>query len=532
MKPTTRVPSFEALETRTLMSGTVTATVSGGNLVIAGDANDNDISISKAGTVVTVTGNNGTVINQVGNLNQVTGTIKLTMGDGDDTAVVGAADEEFSVFAPAAIPSLKDFSADMGAGDDSLTIFALSARNVVVTTGIGNNTTELNGGDNGSVISGTLTITNGTGDDTLLITGDITVTKACTINNGAGTNETTISDDGTSTPGFAKTLSVIGGGDSDTFIVDASTVGDGVFVAGLVTLNMGAGNNEFDVDMMTAGTLTYTGTTGDDAINPEGTEAGDFLTVRKGLTLAMGAGNNTLNLMDLTVSGGSFVYTGSTTGDAIAIDGEASVRGSMTLTVGNGTNDVTIDTLTVSGAFTYTGGTGSDTFTSGNELDIVGHATFTMAAGQNTLDLASASFNSNLTYAGGANGDHVTLNDTDVAEITKITTLAGDDDVTISAGSSFLGAFTLDTSAGDDTVDIASEAGLDLDMTSFLDAVSILTGDGNDIVTIGAARTNDNAVRFFDEKTKFDGGAGLNDILARTDVLFSFDPVVAGFETF
>jgi serralysin len=542
MNRTTNVPSFEALETRSLMSGNVLASVAPatGNLTIKYDpaiTGDIEIQVTKAGTNVTVVPGGTTTINGSGSsvlLAGVAGTVTITMGGGSDSVQVGEDDgSQFIVAAPGTIPHYKNFVVNMGAGNDNFTAYGLLAANVSIVNGTGDNTTVLDGGssDGGSVIAGTLTITGGGDVDQVSIIGYVVVTKACTINNAAGDNETIFNDDGTNTPAFAKTLAITGGVNLDTVTVDVSGAGDGLFVAGAVTLTLGAGEtNVFNVDMMTAGSLTFIGGTGDDLINPDGTSDSDFLDIRKGLTLTMGAGDNEVNLNDVGTRGGNLAYTGSATSDDIDIAGDAEIHGSVTLNVGTGVNDVDIVYLSVSGALTYTGGLGSDTFTIDDAIDVAGASTFTMGDGENTLDVNSATFD-NLTYGGGANTDHVWLSDTHVLGITKITTLAAADDVMISAGSDFMGTFTLDMGAGMDTVDIASEAGAGLDSTNFLDAVSILGGTENDTVTIGAARTSGEAVHFYDLLTKFDGGAGLDDSLTRTDVLYSFIPTVIGFET-
>lgn len=543
MNRTTNVPSFEALETRSLMSGNILASValSTGNLTIKfdpSDTGDSSILVTKDGTNVTVSKTDGdTKINGSGLpvlLTGVTGTVTITMGGGSDILQVGEDDgSQFIVAAPGTIPHYKNFVVNMGAGTDSFTAYGLLAANVAIVNGTGDNMTVLDGGssDGGSVISGTLTIT-GSGDrDQVSIIGHVAVTKACTINNAAGDNETVFNDDGTNTPTFAKTLAITGGVNLDTVTVDVDGAGDGLFVAGAVTLTMGSGEtNRFDVDMMTAGSLSFIGGTGDDLINPDGTSDSDFLDIRKGLTLAMGAGDNEVNLNDVGTRGGNLAYTGSTTSDTINIAGDAEIHGTLTLNVGTGVNEVDIFYLSVSGAFTYTGGLGSDSFTIDDAMDVAGASTFNMGAGENTLDVNAATLD-NLTYAGGANTDHVWLSDALVFGITKITTLAAADDVMISDGSNFMGAVTIDTGAGIDQIDIASQAGLDRDATRFFDAVSILGGTENDVVTIGDARNSGEAVRFYDLATKFDGGAGLDDVLTRTDVLYSFIPTVIGFET-
>jgi len=543
MNRTTNVPSFEALETRSLMSGNILASVAlaTGNLTIKYDTTntgDSGILVTKDGTNVTVSRTDAdTKINGSGLpvlLAGVTGTITITMGGGSDSVQVGENDgSQFIVAAPGTIPHYKNFVVNMGAGTDSFTAYGLLAANVSIVNGTGDNTTVLDGGssDGGSVISGTLTIT-GSGDmDQVSIIGHVAVTKACIINNAAGDNETVFNDDGTNTPTFAKTLAITGGVNLDTVTVDVDGAGDGLFVAGAVTLTMGAGEtNRFDVDMMSAGSLTFVGGTGDDLINPDGTGDGDFLELRKALTLTMGAGDNEVNFNDVATRGGGLVYTGSATSDTIGIDGDAEIHGAATLNLGTGENEVDIDSLRVSGALTYTGGLASDTFTINNGMDVAGASTFNMGAGENTLDVAAATLDS-LTYAGGVNTDHVWLSDALVFGITRITTLAAADDVMVSDGSNFMGAVTIDTGAGIDAIDIASQAGTGRDATRFFDAVSILGGTENDVVTIGAARTSGEAVHFYDLATKFDGGTGLDDVLTRTDVLYSFIPTVIGFET-
>lgn len=120
-----RTLGFERLERREVLSGDVTATIDGGNLIITGDASNNNIVITRgaAGQVVVAGGTDagpGTETNVNGGVTAAvltghTGDILIDMRAGNDRVVIT------NYVAPGVI------NATLGAGDDT---FALQSRSV------------------------------------------------------------------------------------------------------------------------------------------------------------------------------------------------------------------------------------------------------------------------------------------------------------------------------------------------------------------------------------------------------------------
>ena len=84
-------PLIEALEDRTVPAGNVTASVIGGNLVIGGDAESNQITVKgdTRGTIDSESIGPGTTINNqsgVATFVGFNGSVVVRMGDGNDAA--------------------------------------------------------------------------------------------------------------------------------------------------------------------------------------------------------------------------------------------------------------------------------------------------------------------------------------------------------------------------------------------------------------------------------------------------------------
>jgi len=129
--------NVECLETRDVPAGNVSAQLSGGALLLAGDQFSNQVSVqqNQLGDIV-IFGLNGTTIN---------GQQSVYVGRGIPLTV----------------------AADMGAGDDSFEALGLFAGAISVQGGVGNDTIRL--GNVGA--SGNIEAYGGEGDDNMVVTG-------------------------------------------------------------------------------------------------------------------------------------------------------------------------------------------------------------------------------------------------------------------------------------------------------------------------------------------------------------------------
>jgi hypothetical protein len=211
------------------MSGNVTALVLGGNLIVTGDVTTHAIAItasSVAGKQYDIIGfdNNTTVNNQplvgglsVASVSNVTGAVLINLPGGNNTVLLGGGAGTFWTSAPANTPvefpsrvaittgsggdeiglenvtAAKDIVISTGAGADRVGMDAVTATagQVLVTTGAGADIVALlntaatgavlsTGADADSVfirdtaISGQLAVSLSSGDDSLLISDDLT----------------------------------------------------------------------------------------------------------------------------------------------------------------------------------------------------------------------------------------------------------------------------------------------------------------------------------------------------------------------
>jgi len=165
---------FESLEARLLLSGDVTATLSGGTLHVRGDVEGNEIAITETdpGTF-TVTGTDTTVNGEASaTFEGVTGNVIIRMGEGDDTVTVDAADIAGRMIIR------------LGGGDDTVTVTdSTVGKRLAVKGRGGDDSVSLEGVD----VSGKLRLKMGKGDDGAAVT-DCTVALSAVVRGGAGTD--------------------------------------------------------------------------------------------------------------------------------------------------------------------------------------------------------------------------------------------------------------------------------------------------------------------------------------------------------
>jgi hypothetical protein len=238
---------FENLESRQLLAGDVLVNVVRGDLVIQGDAADNDIAITagtERGTFV-VTGLNGTTVHQEGQspANEVTVSgmrrdVRINLGDGNDAVSLADANVRGNV------------TIRGGAGDDEIAIDETS-------------------------IDGRLAIDAGTDDDT--------------VNLGSAPDAgTTLSDGNGSLEGPLQVRNGIHvelGSGNDMVSLDRATTRAGIGVHG------GLGDDTIGASLTTSKVLAITGGEGIDTVSLDGVEA-------RHLGVHAGAGNDDVTIQD------------------------------------------------------------------------------------------------------------------------------------------------------------------------------------------------------------------------------------------
>lgn len=405
-----------------------------------------------------------------------------------------------------------------------------------------------------------LRITGGTGNDEVFFLGIQTIDSGVTVDLKAGNNSTTF---GIGSSFAAASLSILGGADADSVLVDNNAV---IVVNAGFSLNLGSGANTWTTDpgaQITAGSLSYLGGTGSDTLN----YAGATLRVLGAMTVNTGTdgfGDVDLNPTTSAYIGGLLTITGGKGSDDIDFNTpDLRINAGLRMSLGEGTNSLgTLGaSLQVVGGLSYAGGTGSDSVNLGNSSLIITKALSfnSTGAGSNRLYVSgtTASIGS-VSYVGGTGSDAFFLGHTDGTSTTRLTvngavtgnlgtgiastsindsrvlgafnlTLAGksteSDSVTLfqstfngvvnintGAGTSTTnfgdvivrGAFTLNTGAGNDTVSLETTA--DAAESHWFGVVRILTGAGSDTVNIGTNPAVANAVNNFYRAVIVDGG--------------------------
>lgn len=326
-----------------------------------------------------------------------------------------------------------------GTGNDSVSIAGTSltsAGSLILALSDGNNTTSIT---TGTLNSGILQYTSGTGADSFTILGTTATLGTLNVNTGAGNDEVSFGGgsltttnshgftvnlgDGTNTLGFAGAVSlaggissVIGGTGSDTINIAVTTLGNlGTFS---LALSDGANTTNITSGTLNSNLLQYTGGTGVDSINVNGatltlgllnfnTGAGDDIvslagpslttTSPHGFTVNLGDGTNSLNFGGaVSLGGGISSVVGGTGNDSVTIAGTSfSYGGSFSLALSEGTNTTNITTGTLTGTalssqFSYSGGSGSDTLTITGSSVTVQVLSLALGAGDDTVNFSGS----------------------------------------------------------------------------------------------------------------------------------------------
>ena len=344
-------PVLEHLESRQMLSGTVLASVSGGKLVLTGDAQANDITLDQAGlqsSEVRITGD-GTKI-------------KLgRQGALVDSIVVSGI--------------TKGVVAKLGNGDDSITFTgATLAGSVTVSSGAGSSNVHLTQ----THIVGALKISSGAGTSHNIDLADVQIGGKLTISNGSGTGHVTLTH--TSAAGHVS-LRGGAGTNHDMDLTDAQ-------VGGKLTISNGSGTGHV--------TLTDTSAAGNVSIVNRGNASSvllDGVEALAGMKISAKIGQNTVIVGDTSITAALTISTGSAA-DVVAID-DTTVGGKMTIATGSGDDLVNIEAgEDRPGTSTFTGKT-SISLGGGNDALTIGTGTTG----------GVAAFSSTVKFHGGAGSD-------------------------------------------------------------------------------------------------------------------------------
>lgn len=538
MKNTSSSPVsvLELLEPRLAPAGIVAVSTAGGVLTLTGEGLDNTVEIvSTASNVWEIKDS------------EAAGTTMFRL-NGAQTPV-----------STLSLPTFQSIKATLNGGNDKLKLTDVQLNGAVTIFGNdGNDTIDisaaLNGvvsvdggnGDDNIVLSGILTnaisVKTGAGDDDVLVTGGF-YGRGMTLDLGTGSNDFTMGTSSSIAMFGALNVTAAGGAANTQNILLSGPL---VSITGTATLKTLAG-----------ATNLYLGSLADDFIRVNGdlkitTAAGDDLflfsrTVGVSGLLSINAGNGTNDLYngaDTNTVGnptlltslelGSFNYTGGTGADTLALDLQSlSIAGNAVVNVGAGTNELAVKAAgnsLVGGALSYVGGTGADTARLlGASFRIGGAFSMSGSSGLNRTFLVPTSGVFGSVNVTGTTGDDVFyLGAPDLTSTTQVMVLGkvvsnvghGNADVrltdallhdsfshtsTAATGDDF---FIMDDSyiQGSTTVNMTgnAQAKVFINDSTFIAAVTIATGGGNDLVTF------DTVTDASESKNSFYGAVNVN----------------------
>lgn len=411
-----------------------------------------------------------------------------------------------------------------------------------------------------------VSISTGTGNDTLSLNGTITVAGAMSVDLKDGINLITHVANRTLQ---AASLSIKGGLGADTVLLDNNST---LTVTGALSFNLGDGVNTIQIDpgeALTAGSLTVAGTNGADTFNFTGAS----LTVLGSVTLGLGAGANATTFSPTVAAliGGSLNLTGGAGVDNFTVTGPSfRVLGGLTESLGDGLNTTSFESTLfhVAGNLTYNGGKNDDSlrcisnsmlvgkavlftggeattsndlylrpvegtlgsvvFKGGNSADgfalghmdgvtttrlgVTGTVNATMGAGTAAVIFTDTVIHGAVTVgitSTAAQTDAVTINESTIDGAVLINQGAGVS--TLEVADSFIrGAFTANLGAGADEVKLDATAGTSL--STWFGIVTVNLGAGDDVITIGSSLNVLNVGNSFYKNVNIDGGAGTDSL--------------------
>jgi large repetitive protein len=406
------------------------------------------------------------------------------------------------------------------------------------------------------IISGTAKITTGNGNDTIKLGavsgGAVNIGSTLTIATGNSTtaDEVDIVNNWLVVGAFSLTL-----GNADLNTGNTINLKQGR-IGGAATITTGTASDGVTLaDMTIVGNATVTAGAGnDDLYIPD-------LVVYGNLSASMGAGNNTVSVYN---NASPFNFTEAYVGGTVTISspgvgigtGDTTVEwggrsGAVTMTLGSGENNVTVDnawifgnlaisaqgnnfidlattdlgavnTVEVSGSLTVTTGAGNDSLVVGSEygpdVDHLYRGELTvgqslgvgLGAGSDSVDMDygwNVLGNATVSLSGNTSPNPIGLVDGRIGGSLTVTTGAGSEQLTLTDLMVFAGT-TINTGAGSDSVDVNGVSDFCMKSGTF----SLATGDGTDTVNIANKKDSAEPVIFY-RAVSIDMGLGDGDEL-------------------
>jgi Ca2+-binding RTX toxin-like protein len=478
--------------------------------VINGTDDDNDTATAAAGADTIVAGAGADTVNAGSGDDQITGGAgldELNGGAGADTFNYGAgefdADETVSGGSEVDTVVLSD--------NETITDAEFTNKSGLEAITTGNGTNSLTLEANAAAATENLTVTGGTGVDTVDASN---LGEAVTINGGNGDDILTGSALADSISGEDGNDSIVGGAGADTLsgganndtivgaqddalldggadadvleigadfddasdaqIVDIETAN---LTADGLTVNLGDQTENLTINGFATGGSTITGGSGDDTIT--GGDGTDNLTGGAGVdSIQAGSGDDTIigAQDDALLDGGADAdvleigadFDDASNGQIVDIETANLTADGLTVNLGDQTENLTINGF-ATGDSTITGGAGDDSITGGTGTD-----SLTGGGGADTL-------------VGGDNSDTLTGG----AGIDSINAGSGDDVVNVN-GTDDAGAETLAGGIGTDTLAVSSD--LTLNASSELSGFETVTLTETSDLVLQASELSDNSI--------------------------------------
>ncbi|NBU77036.1 MAG: hypothetical protein EBS30_17770, partial [Planctomycetes bacterium] len=217
-------------------------------------------------------------------------------------------------------------------------------------------------------------------------------------------------------------------------------------------------------ETVVAGFVAVTGGQGADDVNWTDLSIADVVPTEDSVlevSVNLGNGANTLDLETTIIGIGlltdaDFAYTGGTGSDVIGFTGSNTITGSVTMSLGNGSNTFTDTDTEYSDTVTITGGKNADDIDMASAV-IGDLLMISLGAGANEVDMAiNGTLDGGFTYTGGSGVDDVEmLNGDDIG---------GDITISVGGGADFVdllnftsGAYTVGSIVVDLGVDTATD---------------------------------------------------------------------------
>lgn len=492
-----------------------------GPLTIADKAGDDTFnldfnSINGAIKIDTGAGNDQILFNN----NQLNGAITAKMGAGDDTFDLSSG-------------LYRHVTADLGTGSNSLDIdssrITLLGNLNVTTAGGGSETQDFLLAAANGLITGSVKFIVKAGDSKVtfgsLNGDDMRILGSVTIQTAAGNDDVTL-----------KESVFVGGnftyqsGAGDDFLRLIENVSTG----GLLTMKSTDGENVLlgdNVTSLSLGGLTMVGGKGNDQI----VLGGNHISIAGNVSMSAGTGDQSsvsfLTLGTLEI-GGNLTYKGGTGDDNLSItNGKTHLLGTLNFTGSNGTNAMlVVPEVGLFGSINFTGGTGSEFIELGDSSDnttlisVFGKTSMNLGKGLAQISIRDTLFNSTLTIATAGDQDQMEMTESTIIGAFNLKSTGQANGTLDIEGSTFHSLVSLYTGAGDDTLNFDTTLNTPARNT-FLGAVKINLGDGDDTLSGGKNPIDVKAGNTFQSLLTVDGGKGNDVVSLRSDFNNVFDIV-------